>query len=167
MTEVDEARFSDALLAAVPQVRFVDGQRWPSVDPPVVPSINSATSTEVFIWSPVVAPRLPSRVRPDGVVEGPASGPVIQFRRSAWRDGELRSGRIAAGWDPDDPEISGFVRTVWKVMKRITTSDLETYLGHRFSYRIGSDAKQWFLSSSGHRLRDQAVTSAYFRIRET
>ena len=50
-------------------------------------------------------------------------------------------------------------------MNLVTTSDLETYLGHRFPYRIGSDAKQWFLSSSRHRLRDQAVTSAYFRIR--
>ena len=166
MTERDEERFSGELVAADPSIRFVDGQRWPSTDPPTAPSINSAASSEVFIWSPTVAPVLPYMRRADGVVEGPASGPVIQFARSAWREGELRSGRIAAGWNTDDLEIGRFVRIVWKVMKQVTSDDLETYLGHRFSYRIGSDAKRWILSSPDHRLRDQAVTSAFFRIRE-
>jgi hypothetical protein len=166
MTERDEERFSDQLLATDPSIRFVDGQRWPSIEPPLIGSISAATQSEAYIWSVRVASALPYRQRPDGVVEGPASGPVIQFLRSSWHEDELRSGRIAAGWNTENADAEDFIRTVWKVMKRVSTSDLETYLGHRFPYRIGSDAKQWFLSSSEHRLRDQAVTSAYFRIRE-
>jgi hypothetical protein len=166
MTEDDEKAFSHALIAVDPSIRFIDGQRWPSSQPPLVASINAAKAPEVFIWSPVVAPVLPWSMRPDGLVQGPTSGPVIQFDRSVWRDAELRSGRIAAGYDDEDDEIVRFVRTVWQVMKQVTSGDLETLLGHRHPYRIGQSAKLWHLSASDHRLRDRSVLAAYIRVRE-
>lgn len=155
-----------ALVAADPTIRFIDGQRWPSTEPPIVPSINAAKTPEVFVWSPLVAPVLPMTLRPDGHVQGPTSGPVIQYARSIWRDGELRSGRIAAGYDTENGQLARFVDTVWRVMKQVTSGDVETMLGHRHPYRIGASAKRWHLSAPDHRLRDRAATAVYFRIRE-
>jgi hypothetical protein len=165
MTAVDEASFSAALLAAIPSVAFVDGQRWPSTDPPLVRTINLARQGEVFLWDRSLVNRLPIATSASGLVQGPISGVVIQFERCRGSTSELWSGRIAAGWDETNEAMANFVNAVWAVIKTTTSRDLESLSGKPFPYRIGADARRWALESSGNRLRDRSVLSAYFRVR--
>lgn len=167
MLEADEDALAAALLELEPDVAFVDGQRWPSPAPPLVASISAASQGEIFIWNRRLSPSLQSTRLQSGQYQGPSSGVVIQFERSPLLEAELRSGRIAAGWDDADASMSNFVRAVCDVVESVTTADLETLTGKRFPYRIGTHARAWLLSSPSHRLRDRSVLSAYFRLRSS
>jgi hypothetical protein len=164
MTARDEESFSRSLVELDPSISFIDGQRWPGHQPPTVSSISEASQTEVFIWSRGAAPALPSTKLSEGHVQGPSTGWVVQFERSMLIGSELRSGRIAAGWDDSDPAMTAFVDLVWKAIRGETSADIESLTGKRFPYRIGNDARKWAETSSGNRLRDRSVLSAYFRI---
>ena len=163
-TLVDEAAFSTALRAAIPDIRFIDGQRWPTAQPPQVGSIDQARSVEVFLWDPGVIPALPSVPRPSGDFQGPIVGPVIQVERCALIDGELRSGSIAAT-APDGTPEAAFMATVLQTLRTLTTADVVTMDGGQSPYWIGADARRWALADPRHRLRHRSVLAGYVRIR--
>ncbi len=164
LTARDEATFSSALQAATPGIRFVDGQRWPTADPPLVASIDGAQLTEVLLWDSVNVPILPSAERSSGDYQGPISGPVIQFERSRLIDGELRSGSIA--WAAvDGTPAAAFARRVMRTLQKLTAADGITVDGIATPYWIGADARRWALAAPHHRLRDRSVLALYVRLR--
>lgn len=156
MTEADEDAFTRELASLRPDLLLIDGQVWPSAEPPLISSISLATH-EVYLWSPSVAARLPTRPRPGGLVQGPQSGPVIQFERSFFVGDELRSGGLAVGYEDDDASTREFVDDAWKALRRTTTGGVVRPDGSAVSYRIGHHAAEWLRSSPSHRLRDRSV----------
>ena len=163
MTGTDEARFSEALILAEPDIRLIDGQRWSTTSPPLIASIADATSRLVYLWSPRAVSALPTTRRPDGVTQGPISGVVIQIDRSRMVGNDLLSGSLSTGFAADDKEMDRFVTMVWRVLRQETSDRIETFTGDRRPYRIGRDAARWARESEQHRLRDRGV-DLYFRL---
>jgi hypothetical protein len=157
----DEKTFSEALLAAIPGIRFVDGQRWPSPDPPLIQSIDQAWSPEAFLWDPNVAASLPFRRRDTGDYQGPVVGPVIQLDRCRHVGNELRSGSVAATYRPDDTTSAAFVRVVHATLRGMTSTDVVTLLGVRA--RTGS-ARALVVGPSRPRIIDSATAPSPLRI---
>lgn len=163
MTPVDEDVFASKLQEADSDIAFIDDQRWANPEPPLVPTISAANLRLVYIWNRAIAPQLRGLERPDGMYQGPAAGPVIQFERSTMKDGELRSGSVSAGYDTADEPLARFVRLAMDVLRHATFADVVTLTGDRHPYRIGADAKRWATASEANRLRDRSV-QLYFRI---
>ena len=170
MTLADEATLSTRLVELAPSTVFIDGARWPSVEPPLRNSIASCEDREVYVWNrscAAPADRSASRWRCPGA-DVWSGDPV----RPSLLDGEeLLSGRIAAGFPADDEDRAVYVERVWKLVKSIT-APVEGLTGVRFDHRLGFDAMRWYLdapgpkwtgSNQGHRLRDRAVLSLYLR----
>jgi hypothetical protein len=173
MTPADEARLSTGLLDLAPSTAFIDGARWPSLEPPLRDSIDLCLDGEVLIWNRELSPDLLGVPLPGGGFQGPQSGPVLQFSRCFVDGDELLSGRIAASFWSDDQHRAAFVDRVWKLVKSITFP-VEGLTGVRFYHRLGTDAMRWYLEAPGpiwaepnpgHRLRDRAVLSLYLRPR--
>jgi hypothetical protein len=175
MTIADEATLSTGLVELAPSTAFIDGQRWPSLEPPLRGSIASCEGREVYVWNRQLSPNLPTVPLAGGGVQGPISGPVIEFTRSLLDGDELLSGRIAAGFAADDEERLAYVERVWKLVKSVTVP-VDGLTGVPFDHRLGFDAMRWYMeapgpkwtqSNQGHRLRDRAVLSLYLRPRHT
>jgi hypothetical protein len=118
----------EALIAprnAYPRVCFIDQSAWESIEvPPVRTSIQDCGGNAA-IWNPEVAPTVRGAERPNGRVDGPQVGPVIQWLRSQCRDGRLQAGSWAASVDPVlDPRMEAFARDAWKILQRLTSNKL-------------------------------------------
>jgi hypothetical protein len=125
MTPADEEAFEGALLRRCPDLRFLDNNVWPDREPLVRSKLSDCTSKFVFLWSPSVKPDLPTLWRADGALEGPTAGCVVEFTRSKQqkddlldRD-EILSGRLAAGYDPEDEAAARFVKAVWAAYRSL------------------------------------------------
>src|SRR6187431_487230 len=88
----DEDVFASRLRVLVPDVLFIDGQRWPTSIPPVHRLISACSANLVYIWSPAVCSELPCKPLANGAFQGPSSGLVVQFARSKQTDRALLSG---------------------------------------------------------------------------
>lgn len=161
LTDEDELTLSRAMRAKSDGIAFIDGQRWASEEAPLVETIEKARGSEVYIWDRSVVPEIIGRPRSDGSFQGPLSGIVIQFERSRVVDGELRSGRMAVGYDDEDPLMVRFVERCFAVLRDVTTDRIRTLSGERLPYRIGSAAEAWARQSPDNRLRDRSV-AVYF-----
>lgn len=121
----DEMLIEDALRKAHPRVCFIDQSAWEAVEvPPVRLSILDC-SDNATIWNPEVAPEVRGFKRPNGRVDGPQVGPVIQWLRSRLRDGRLQAGSWAASVDPErDPQMEAFAKNAWRILQRLTSNRL-------------------------------------------
>jgi hypothetical protein len=68
----DEGEFSSALLQALPGIRFVDDNHWPTTEPVICESIAKCRSRYVFLWPSDLVEKLPSIPSGEGY-EGPQS----------------------------------------------------------------------------------------------
>jgi len=101
-TENDEQEVSQALLQTFPSLKFVDGQHWPSAEPPLAVGIHQCKSGLAYLWPSDLVPKLPFRELPpsmqygDVKFHGPSAGPVIQFCRCRKKRGVLEVGQLSA-----------------------------------------------------------------------
>ncbi len=147
MTSRDELAIAEAVARALPQVRLLDDWAWESVNlPPVRPSPLDC-GRAIGIWHSGVRPEIEGVARGNGVIDGPASGAIVQWLRCRLVEGVLKHGRWAATFDPTDEENAAFVRTLWNVLRAETTnrlrriSDLDGQeVSEERRFRIGADA---------------------------
>jgi hypothetical protein len=150
-TAADEAAFECELRASTPDLRIVDDRRWPTTAPPLISSINASSKTCLYLWDPSVTGQLPSLRRPDGLYEGPASGVVVQFRRSRIKDSVLLAGDISAGFTEPNEAVSAFVARVWKALHKVSSTELRSVAPETreplaesiLRFRAGHDALAW------------------------
>lgn len=172
MTPRDEETFSAALAEARPLATFVDDSSWPTRTPPVKGSIHLCESRHVYLWDRGVVPELPTVPGFDGRVAGPSSGPVIQFSRSILKEDLLLSGRVAAGIYHHNPlfaEMNAFIKTVWRVLKKLTSPDLvavaqfsgEVINPRVRGYLVGPDAVAWCRADAARLLKDHSTENYY------
>jgi len=83
LSAADEADLSRQVAARSDTVAFVDGVLWPDEIPPLVPTIEAATSNRVLLWDRQVFPRLPFVRTAHGEIHGPSTRYVICLDRSA------------------------------------------------------------------------------------
>lgn len=121
----DETLIEDAVRKTYPNVFFIDQGAWESVEvPPVCMSIQDCGGNAA-IWNPGVAPEIRGIARPNGRVDGPQVGPVIQWLRSECREGRLQAGSWAASVDPErNPDMEAFAKDVWNILQRLTSNKL-------------------------------------------
>ncbi len=159
----DEAALWAILKGLLPDLLLVDGDRWPTPNPPLAAAPSGCSDSRMFLWSPDVAETLPSRLRHDHY-DGPASGLVIEWSRSNARDGELRSGRIAVGFDTDHEPMVKLVNLVFREAKKFATNPLYSMTGIKEPwYWIGESALK--RARKGLRLRDRSVPN-YLKLPE-
>ena len=161
MTRGDEEDFFSALRFRRPQVAVIDGQVWPTPEPPVRSTMADCSSFQAYIWDRAAVRHLPNEPRLGGGFQGPTTGGVVQWLRCRQKDGSLHSGSLAVG--AFNPAVIAFVVEVWKVLRKFTTSDLVTLGGDPApEYRIGPDAHRW-ADDDPYRLRHYNV---YFMPKE-
>ncbi len=122
----DEAEVSDALRGAFPDLRFIDGVRWPTRETPLADGIDRCTSPLVYLWPADVVPALPSIPWPPpgastgapAQFQGPSSGPVIQFERCTERDGELWMAQLAAFIEDPKSPLGQTITRILAFLKR-------------------------------------------------
>lgn len=122
----DEADVVEALRLHFPAIQLVDNRGWRSADEVPARASIAECGSMVALWNPDIVPHLPVNVRANGVIDGPQTGPVIQWLRSARRDGSvLDAGRWAAAvGTTTDPDMAGFVRASWRVLMSLSTNKL-------------------------------------------
>lgn len=164
LNSVDESALTAAFLDVLPDLWFVDGDRWPNSSPPRSPTIPGCRSGRIFLWDSTVAPLLPARPRPDGTWQGPAVGPVAELTRCVEYDGVLRSGRLAVSYSGGDPKVDRMLAAIWRVVEKFTVDGLDS-LGGRPApeYRVGP-ATSAAHAERGLRLRDRSV-EVFFSVR--
>jgi hypothetical protein len=121
----DEKEVSEALLQAFPGLKFVDGQRWPSADPPLAAGIHQCKSGLAYLWPSDLVPdlpffKLPAAQRYANIrFQGPAAGPVIQFCRCLKKKGVLELGQANATIeDPSSPLGKWHAKVIALLKKR-------------------------------------------------
>jgi len=122
----DELELADAIQMQFPSVRFLDNRGWRSIDSyPSHGSIMDCSRTAA-VWNPDISPILPVSVRENGIIDGPQTGPVVQWLRSFIdHDGNLQAGRWAASSDSEDGgEMITFAQSIWRLLMRQTTNKL-------------------------------------------
>jgi hypothetical protein len=165
---MDEAAFSAALRKRVPDIQFVNDCYWPTQEPPRAASIDACTSKLVYLWSPSIAPVLPSMLHSDGIrYHGPQSGIVVQLIRCVQNESSLRAGTISVGWD--DPRMTLFVKSVWQSLRQVApqppvcvnpeTNEVLNQRAPRF--RVGVHATRWCLAASERFFRDNTIRNHY------
>jgi hypothetical protein len=160
MDASDESAFIEALRSRIDDVRLICGGRWPSRVPPLVESFAECPDHFVYLWSPAVAPSLPSVARGQ-TYDGPQAGVVVQFQRSVLSATVLRAGRLAAGWTRTDEAMAAFVEAVWNALRDVTHGGLEVADGTPArTHRIGRSAARWSLEPE-HVLTDYSVPVVY------
>jgi hypothetical protein len=101
-TKDDEKEVSEALLQEFPGLKFVDGQHWPTAEPPLVAGIDKCKSGLAYLWPSDLVPALPFLELPAARryanirFQGPSAGPVIQFCRCLKKKGALEFGQASA-----------------------------------------------------------------------
>ncbi|MDR0233463.1 MAG: hypothetical protein LBI31_01435 [Zoogloeaceae bacterium] len=130
MTGEDEREFSRVTLEALPDVLFVDIDRWDSPVPWVRDSISDCVSRELCVaivnknitpWDYYCAHYVKKSA--EGYYQGLHVGKgIIQFLRSRERDfhpGGLANGILIAIYDPEEnPEMDAFVKAVYGLLKQ-------------------------------------------------
>jgi hypothetical protein len=126
LTPADEQRIADRIRAEFPEVAFVEQRGWVDPDvPPVRASIVECSSTAA-IWDRSIFPVLTGARYPNGTVDGPSIGPVVQWLRSLERTpGVLSPGRWAASFsDRTPPAMRTFVNRLWRIAGQETSNDM-------------------------------------------
>lgn len=162
LTKEDEEQLLKQLVAAIPSMRLVDGERWTKATPPVKASFSECMSGFVYLWDSDKVQTLPC-VEMNGYYQGPTSGIVIQLMRSKVSDGVLLSGQIGVGFTNKNAWMSDFIRRVVEVAKGISCTAL-TLDGARPAepisvYVVGSGAKAF--AKGGGRLK-HVTADAYY-----
>ncbi len=173
-TSADEDVFSAAIRKARPDAAFIDGSRWPSPEPPLVPSIALASESAVFIWPQALFPVLPVSPHTDRVAfQGPQSGCVVQFVRSRSAGPLLRCGTLSVGLALDPPAtqlaMAAFVKLVWAALHTVSTNQVVcvspstgVVLNARCpGFRVGRHASQWCAAASDRFFRDATAANHY------
>jgi hypothetical protein len=127
LTPVDEQRIADRIRADFPEAVFLDQRGWVDPDePPVQASIVECSSTAA-IWDRSIWPVLTGTRHPNGTVDGPSIGPVVQWLRSLERTpGVLSPGRWAASFsDRTPPAMRTFVNKIWRIAGQETSNDMK------------------------------------------
>ncbi|MFI5932015.1 hypothetical protein [Actinoplanes sp. NPDC051494] len=145
LTPVDEQRIADRIRAEFPEAVFLDQRGWSEpAEPPVRASIVDCSSTAA-IWDRSVWPELTGVRHPNGTVDGPTIGPVVQWLRSLERTpGRLSTGRWAASFsDRTPPAMRTFVNRIWRIAGQETSNDMR-WTGDDDTpvraYHVGHDA---------------------------
>ena len=169
LNEEDEKRASELLQAFVPRIAFVDGQRWQEPEPPLALNIQSAKSSEVYLWDRSVVETLPCAPleKPYGVYthQGPTSGLVVQMSRSLMKDGLLTMGQLTVGFD--DESLAPTFDTIFKCFRKLGMQKLScmapdgTCLNRGIGGYIVGEAAQKFCRAGG---RLEASAHNYFVI---
>ncbi|AGZ39031.1 hypothetical protein [Actinoplanes friuliensis] len=126
LTPVDEQRIADRIRADFPDAVFLDQRGWVDPDvPPVRDSILECSSTAA-IWDRSIFPALSGVRYPNGSIDGPTIGPVVQWLRSLERTpGVLSPGRWAASFsDTTPPAMRSFVNKLWKIAGQETSNEM-------------------------------------------
>jgi len=113
----DEASLSADLIAAFPEIAFVDDCRWKTVDPPCKPSIDTCDSSYVYLWNKAIFPTLPAKEVSDNSVMGPQAYYVIQFQRNRCRDGFMQSAQLSMSIDDANSEHKAFCEKIYRLVK--------------------------------------------------
>ena len=167
----DEAHVSQELLSVLPNLKFIDGQRWPSSDPPLKGSIDQCTSFTCYLWDASVVHELPSlplkQPYEDKLFQGPTSGLVMQYCRCIVRAGVLRKGDLGVGWDETNEPLDRVFKAIFKCFARFKGTKLRCItpqgevLGRNIGgCLVGPDAKR-FASTGG---RFEASAGNYYEI---
>jgi hypothetical protein len=127
LTPADEQRIAERIRADFPEVVFLDQRGWVDPgEPPVRGSIVECSSTAA-IWDRSIWPTLAGARYPNGTVDGPSIGPVVQWLRSLERTpGVLSPGRWAASFSgKTPPAMRTFVNKIWKIAGQETSNDMK------------------------------------------
>lgn len=121
----DEQAILDAILRDIAGAVVIDSQ-WESVNTPPVRDRIADAGRIIGIWNRAARPMLSGHVRTNGRVETPYSDYVVEWQRSRpAAAGVLERGRwFTSPTVSDVPEMTDFVRAVWRVLNRITTNRL-------------------------------------------
>jgi hypothetical protein len=145
LTPADERRIADRIRAEFPEAVFLDQRGWVDpAEPPVRASIVECSSTAA-IWDRSIWPALAGARYPNGTVDGPSIGPVVQWLRSLERTpGVLSAGRWAASFsDTTPPAMRAFVNRIWRIAGQETSNDM-TWADQgdmpMKTYHVGHDA---------------------------
>lgn len=165
----DEKRVSELLRTSIPHIAFVDGQRWQKPEPPLVPNIESATSSAVYLWDRAVVETLPCSplAKPYGVYthQGPTSGLVVQMVRSAMKESVLTMGQLTVGFD--DESLAPTFDAMFKCFRKLGVQKLScmapdgTCIRRGIGGYIVGEATQRFCRGGG---RLEASARNYFTI---
>lgn len=172
----DEVAFTNSIRLIRPRVSVVDGCRWISSIPPVVPSIAECSSPFAFLWDRAIVERLPFLPRGASEFEGPATSVVLEVTRSRKQGNLLLSGRLAASTGNSGSGVAvamdQFAADVWMVMKAITVpvvavdpSKGKIVREKVSTYRAGRHAATWANSNADHSFRDRSVLNLFFKPR--
>jgi hypothetical protein len=128
--EEDEEEVSKSLLARFPGLKFVNGQRWASSEPPIVEGIHKCTSGIAYLWPSHLVPTLPCwelpperrycdiRLRLDIKYQGPTVGCVIQFLRCLQKDGQIEFGQANATIESKDDPVGRWQTQLINFLKK-------------------------------------------------
>jgi hypothetical protein len=171
MTAADERQLSLALLEISPNVRFIDGARWPSSSPPTCLSIEYVSSKDVFIWHPDIIPSIVGQPWHD-VFQGPMTGIVIRLERCQIQNSFLLSGSM--GWasnasSPIAKPMARFASEVWKSLEEISSAKVDWVNPSDGSiidsatpgFVVGLDAIRWCQEDLSRKLKFRATENYY------
>jgi hypothetical protein len=128
--EEDEEEVSKNLVARFPGLKFVNGQRWPTSEPPIVDGIHLCTSRSAYLWPSHLIPTLPCWELPperqywcinlgvDIKFQGPTVGCVIQFLRCLQKNGQIQCGQMDATIDSKDDPVGKWQSQLINYLKK-------------------------------------------------
>lgn len=153
----DEADLSIGLLESIPGLRFLDDHCWPGSGPVYRDSIGACSSRFVYFWDTSKLATLPTlNVR--GALQGPASGVVIQFMRSACSENTLFSGQMGVGYS--ESWVGEFWKRVLQISRRLSSGALIGPTGESVNaYLVGRGAVAF--SRAGGRLKHASAEVFY------
>jgi hypothetical protein len=161
----DELAVSKLLLEALPNIKFVDGQRWPSASPPLKSGINECTDSFCYLWDSSVVKELSQielqQPNNDKRFQGPTSGVVIQVCRCKLRDGVLTKGEVGLGYDESHNALDRSMKAIFACFSKFGGTKLRcvdshdrVLSSHLGGFLIGPGAKRFQLG--GGRLEASA-----------
>jgi hypothetical protein len=159
LTTMDQAQLSHFLREQVPGLRFLDDNVWAS-RPVTRSGIEACSTGRVYLYNQPLD-SLPTITRPNGELEGPTAGCVIQLLRPVQREHVLFSGRIAVGHLDTDTAMRDFVQSVWKCVRRVGRIGVLRPDGRvDRNYLVGADAGHKHLDGVLE-IRDRATEMLY------
>ena len=129
----DEEELSCALKERFPFLKFIDGQRWPTVEPPLVDGIHLCTDSYAYLWPSDLIPQLPTLLLSPAsqltgmLYQGPTAGPVISFQRCREQDAELQMGQLAVTIDDPHDALGRFYSQLVAFVKRRYACKMDCY----------------------------------------
>ena len=119
LDRTDELALCKQFKEILPSLSFLDDSIWED-SPSVSDRLAECRTPYIFLWphSASEIGCLPTRKLPDGRVQGPTSGIVIQYLRSSEKPGVVESGRFAVGYNGEDVQFHEFVEVIWGCLKK-------------------------------------------------